>query len=132
MSRGARLALGRGGQVVRHGDGAPPPPPPWLLALLAPPPPVAAPPAGGAPAAPERRLAGLVRAAALAPEGRRNSMAFWAACRLGEAVAEGGLGEAQARALAEEAAKHAGLPAAGAARTAASGVRTGMGGRPGV
>jgi hypothetical protein len=86
----------------------------------------------GPPAAPDRRLAALVRAAALAPEGRRNSLAFWAACRLGEAVAEGVLGEAQARAMAEEAARHAGLPAAEAARTAASGVRSGMGGRPGA
>ncbi len=121
------------GYVFVRGGSAPPPPP-WLLDLLSPPPRPCAPSVaaafGGARAAPDRRLAALVRAAAVAPEGQRNRLAFWAACRMGEAVREGLLGEAQARAMAEEAAKHAGLPAAEAARTAASGVRSGMEGRP--
>lgn len=107
-----------------------PQPPPWLLDLMsASSAPAASPTAasfGDATTTSERRLAALVRAAASAPVGQRNRLAFWAACRMGEAVREGWLGETQARAMAEEAAKCAGLPSSEAARTAASGVRAGM------
>jgi AraC-like DNA-binding protein len=69
-----------------------------------------------------RSLAGLVRGVATAPEGERNNVAFWAACRAGEMVAAGLLDSETAVALITEAAVRAGLPQPAAMRTAFSGV----------
>lgn len=103
-------------------------PPGWLLELFDPPrPPKVVPAPGCFEGRPCRRLAGMVRVAACAAEGRRNAVLFWAACRLGEAVTEGVLNEAAAVVMAEEAGIIAGLPAAEARRTARSGVAVGMG-----
>ena len=74
-----------------------------------------------------RALAGLLRRIASAPEGDRNSLAFWGACRAGEMVAAGLLGAETAVAVIAEAATRAGLSHAEATRTAASGVRAGRG-----
>lgn len=103
-------------------------PPGWLFDLFdRPASPKVLPEPGGLEGRLCRRLAGLVRVAARAAEGRRNAVLFWAACRLGEAVAKGLLGEVAAVAMAQEAGLIAGLPAAEARRTALSGIRTGMG-----
>jgi hypothetical protein len=71
----------------------------------------------------DHSLAGLVRTVALAPEGERNRITFWAACRAGEMVASGLLPGERAAAIIAEAAARAGLPAAEARRTAISGIR---------
>jgi hypothetical protein len=71
----------------------------------------------------DHSLAGLVRTVALAPEGERNRITFWAACRAGEMVASGLLPSERAAAIIAEAAARAGLPAAEARRTAISGIR---------
>jgi Bifunctional DNA primase/polymerase, N-terminal len=68
-------------------------------------------------------LAGLVRRVAHAREGERNSVAFWAARRMGETVRSGMIGEAAAIALIEHAAVAAGLPQPEARRTAESGIK---------
>ncbi len=109
----------------------PPPPPPWLLDLMAPPP---KPPEErkaytGVPR-PMQQFETLVKFAANATEGQRNSRAYWAACRLGEAVALGKLGESAAVAMIAEAAERAGLSKREAALTAASGVKMGKEARP--
>ena len=69
-------------------------------------------------------LAQLVRMVATAPEGQRNSLTFWAACRAGEMVASGLLDAETAAAMIAEAAIHAGLERPEADRTARSGVET--------
>lgn len=72
-------------------------------------------------------LAGLVRTVAAARNGERNSVAFWGACRAGEMVAAGQLAIDTAIAIIAEAATRSGLSPSEAVRTAASGVRTGLG-----
>jgi Bifunctional DNA primase/polymerase, N-terminal len=73
-------------------------------------------------------LAKLVRLVAGAPEGERNALTFWAACRTGEMVASGLLDAESAAAVIAEAAICAGLARSEAERTARSGVsRTGGG-----
>lgn len=67
-------------------------------------------------------LAAVLRTAAEAPEGQRNAIAFWAACRLGEQVRIGMLDAAEAVELVADAARQAGLPNAEAYSTARSGV----------
>ena len=74
-----------------------------------------------------RSLAGLVRRVATAREGERNCLTFWAGCRAGEMVGSGMLDVGAAIAVIAEAATRAGLPRDEAERTAASGVRTGLG-----
>jgi hypothetical protein len=74
-------------------------------------------------------LARLVRVVAAAPEGLRNRLTFWAACRAGEMVASGLLDAGSAVAVIAEAAILAGLTRAEAERTARSGVRK-TGGHP--
>jgi hypothetical protein len=64
------------------------------------------------------KLAGILRTIARAPEGQRNSIAYWGGCRLAEMVADGTLSGAEAVGLTIEAAGRAGLPAAEAKRTA--------------
>lgn len=68
----------------------------------------------------DNALAGLLRAVATAPEGERNRVLHWAACRLGEHVREGRLaaGEAERILLAASS-----LPVLEARRTIVSGFR---------
>jgi hypothetical protein len=70
-------------------------------------------------------LARLVRRIAVAREGERNNLTFWAACRAGEMVASGLVEAEVAAAVIAEAAMRAGLPRAEAERTARSGIQTG-------
>jgi hypothetical protein len=63
----------------------------------------------------------LERAVARASEGRRNSVLFWAACRVGEVIAAGQINGELAAELLARAAVTAGLPEAEARRTIASG-----------
>jgi hypothetical protein len=59
----------------------------------------------------------LERAVARAPEGRRNGVLFWAACRVGEVIAAGQINSEFAAELLARAAVLAGLPEAEARRT---------------
>jgi Bifunctional DNA primase/polymerase, N-terminal len=69
-------------------------------------------------------LRGLVRLVCGAPEGQRNQILFWAACRAGEAVRRGKADESFVTdVLAIAATKHAGLPQSEAQRTIRSGIR---------
>jgi Bifunctional DNA primase/polymerase, N-terminal len=90
----------------------------WILPrfIQLPPPPVyrRSPDSGPPPAT---AIAGLVRSAATAAEGRRNSILFWAACRMRERMARGDIDGAHGRALLLDAAADAGLPHQEAART---------------
>jgi hypothetical protein len=69
-------------------------------------------------------IAGLVRLVIGARAGERNSLTFWAACRIGEMVASGLLDAKLAAAIITEAAIHTGLPYLEAERTAWSGIGT--------
>ena len=71
----------------------------------------------------DHSLASLIRLVAGAAEGERNSLAYWAACRLGERVASKMIGADTAAAIIAEAAIRAGLPRLEAERTARSGIR---------
>jgi hypothetical protein len=73
------------------------------------------------PAVPASILKPLERAIARAPEERRNSILFWAACRVGEVIAVGQINTELATELLARAAAIAGLPEAEARRTIASG-----------
>jgi hypothetical protein len=68
-------------------------------------------------------LRGLVRFVANAPEGQRNSILFWAACRAGEAVRDGRADEDFVTCVLLEAAAHAGLSLREAQLTIRSGVQ---------
>ena len=104
--------------------------PAWLLQQLAPKQARKAPLdlATASSASQEASLAGLIRFISNASEGRRNDSVFWAACRAGQAVNAKVLSETAAVAMIARAAKEAGLPSREAEKTAASGVKTGMGG----
>jgi hypothetical protein len=106
---------------------APPPAPAWLRAMVTPRP-VARVPVREAREGVrlERKIAGLVRLAAEAPEGERNRILFWTACRLGDAARDGMLSEVAASTLAQEAGRAAGLPSRDVALTVASAIRTAM------
>jgi hypothetical protein len=67
-------------------------------------------------------LRGLIRIVANAPEGQRNSILFWAACRGGEAVRDGKADEGFVTGVLLEAALHAGLDQHSAHKTIASGL----------
>jgi len=99
--------------------------PEWLLSIL-----MTAPrpsPVAFRGRVPDRRqIEALVRTVALAREGDRNSVTFWAACRLGEMVRTRLLDEGRAIALITEAAARSGLEAREAERTAASGLARGL------
>jgi hypothetical protein len=73
----------------------------------------------------ERQIEGLVKTVANAPEGERNSITYWAACRAGELVAAGQMGAGLAIEIIAEAAVRAGLPNFEAKKTAESGVTGG-------
>ena len=72
----------------------------------------------------EDRIAGVVRTIARAPEGQRNSCAFWGACRLAELWGDGYLDFEDAIAIVIEASSRAGLPQVEARRTAESALST--------
>jgi hypothetical protein len=72
----------------------------------------------------DRALLHLIRLIALAREGERNNLTFWAACRAGEMVASGLLNARAAASLIVEAAARSGLPRPEAERTTWSGIRT--------
>jgi hypothetical protein len=69
------------------------------------------------------KLAGILRTIARAHQGERNTVTFRGACRLAEMVAGGMLSQADAVALAIEAASRTGLPNSEARRTAQSALR---------
>jgi hypothetical protein len=73
-------------------------------------------------------LARFVQLVAAAPEGERNGLTYWAACRAGEMVASGLLDAESAVAVIAEAATYAGLTRREAERTARSGIRKTTGG----
>jgi hypothetical protein len=75
----------------------------------------------------DRALSRLVRVVVGAPQGQRNSLAFWAACRAGEMARSGLIGLDTAAAVIASAAVRAGLGQREAERTARSGVYTGAG-----
>ena len=72
-------------------------------------------------------LRGLIRTVATAPEGKRNCILFWAACRAGEAIGGGKLNETLTVELLIRTAARCGLEHKEAANTVRSGVRTGLG-----
>lgn len=68
-----------------------------------------------------KRLRGLVRTVATAPQGVRNSTLFWASCRVAEMVGRGELGKTDAEELMLAAAAYAGLPVRSSLATIRSG-----------
>jgi hypothetical protein len=105
-------------------DVPPAPWPDWLLAMMLSEP-NTAPKHEFAPATAldDSRLAGLARAVAMAPEGQRNSLLYWAGCRVGEAGRNGDVAEAFSAAVLERAAARCGLQLVEARRTIASGMK---------
>jgi hypothetical protein len=73
----------------------------------------------------ERQIEGLIKTVANAPEGERNSITYWAACRAGELVAAGQMGAGLAIEIITVAAVRSGLPNFEAKKTAESGVTGG-------
>ena len=65
-----------------------------------------------------RKIEGIVGTIATAPEGQRNAILHWGACRLSELVHQSILTAGDAFAIAVEAGSRAGLPFAEASRTA--------------
>ena len=72
----------------------------------------------------DHTIARLLRTVAGASAGERNSLTFWAACRIGEMVRTGLLEARIAAATVAEAATRAGLSYSEAERTAWNGIRT--------
>jgi hypothetical protein len=95
--------------------------PAWLLAQLKPKTP---PPPSPLVIPDERRLQQLLRCVASAPEGQRNAITYWGACRLAEMVATDLISTNDAMALIVDAATAAGLPHNEAIATARSALRT--------
>jgi hypothetical protein len=69
------------------------------------------------------KINGVIRVIARAPEGQRNCVAFWGACRLRELVDQGALDRNEAIELVVEAASRCGLPPLEARRTARSALK---------
>jgi|SRR5262245_45487316 len=111
------------GLPVLH-DGKPACWPSWLLAQAKPKPP--APPSRRSISNDDDRLLPILRTVATAPEGQRNDLAFWGACRLAEMVVVGRISANDAVTLIIAAAMAAGLPHNEAMATARSGLRTAM------
>jgi hypothetical protein len=105
-------------------DAPPAPWPQWLLEVLWPATASTAAAETGRATLDQPRLEGLLRRLVFTPEGRRNGVLYWAACRFGEAICEGEIGAPVAEALLVHAALRAGLPETEARRTIASGFRT--------
>ena len=97
-----------------HDHSPPAPWPQWLHDALAPPPPPE--PRHAGPPAAEAAIAGIVRRVATAAEGQRNTVVFWAACRL----LERGLRHAEVEALLLHTARATGLPDSEIRRTITS------------
>jgi hypothetical protein len=99
----------------------------WLLpSLMTPPVPPPPPYPKAARQITDRAIDGVVRTVAMAPEGQRNAITYWAAHRLRECVAQGKLAEGLARDLLIEAAARAGLTSREASLTFASAMRGGV------
>lgn len=97
--------------------------PAWLEpAKPAPAPKATRPAADGAPAT-LPAIVGLIRTVALAPQGQRNAVTYWAACRMRENVDDGKISAGLARELLLEAAARTGLSMIEAARTFDSAMR---------
>ena len=104
------------------------PPVPWpnrLLEMIWPPTQKAQRPTPEAAGSDAQVLERLSRRVIHTPEGQRNSMLFWAACRVGEAIRSGRIDERCGTAVLTGAAVQAGLPEEEAKRTIVSGLRTG-------
>jgi hypothetical protein len=99
--------------------------PDWLIEALTPPKPEAMPAAQRpkTPSAAKAKIEGIVGTVATAREGQRNSLVYWGACRLAELVKQAVITQADAIALAIEAARQAGLSPKEAQRTVASAFR---------
>jgi hypothetical protein len=98
--------------------------PDWLKpAKPGPAPKVARPAADGARATLPAIL-GLIRTVELAPQGQRNAVTYWAACRMRENVDDGKISAGLARELLLEAAARTGLPTVEAGRTIDSAFRS--------
>jgi hypothetical protein len=101
-------------------------PAPWPAALIAALLPKPTPPPAGRSMSPhhqERAIDGSLRLVAAAPEGQRNALLFWAACRLSDYVRKDLLDVAEAERLLVGAAMAAGLKESEARTTALSGLR---------
>ncbi len=107
-------------------DAPPAPWPDWLLEALLRRATALGAAAVSGPATPldHRRLEGLLRKLAFAPEGQRNGLLYWSACRLGEAIGKGEIAPDIGEAVLLRAALRAGLPKDEARRTIASGFKT--------
>jgi hypothetical protein len=104
------------------------PPAPWPGRLVAellpkPKPPVAVLPRVKTNVHADLAIEGVLRLIATAAEGERNSVLHWSACRLGERVRAGQIGQREAEALLVAAAAAAGLAEREARATARSGLR---------
>lgn len=99
--------------------------PAWLLEALAPNP-IAARPLRGRVTSRKnlRSIAGVLATVAEAPEGNRNNVTFWAACRTAEMVRAGWFSSETAADALLEAASQCGLPYHAALATIRSGLRT--------
>jgi hypothetical protein len=73
----------------------------------------------------ESKIAGIIRAVAGAPEGQRNQLTFWGACRLAELVVQNRMDRSTAIDLIVEAASRTGISRMEASRTAQSAFRSG-------
>jgi hypothetical protein len=102
-------------------DAPPTPWPDWLLDLLRP----APPPPPRAVIPDDLQICRILARVSAAQEGERNSITFWAACRLGEMTASGLLSESDALALVVDTATSSGLPYREALTTARSGLKRG-------
>jgi hypothetical protein len=119
-----------GGYIIHwpsHGlpvlsDAPPAPWPDWLLQEFRPKPRPSTPSSPPIVCRGDGWLRGLVRTVVGAAEGQRNSILFWASCRAGEAVRNGGADETFVTDVLAEAAGRAGLSRAEACRTIQSGM----------
>ena len=106
-------------------DAPPAPWPRWLIDALFPPIRIAARITPVTMASDVQILERLARRVIHTPESQRNSVLFWAACRVGEAIRSEKIDERCGFAVLSGAALRAGLPASEAKGTIASGIRTG-------
>lgn len=110
------------GLEVLHADVLAPAPD-WVIEALKPPPePVRDHATINTPVHARAKLSGIVRTVATAPEGQRNAITYWGACRMAEMVEAGTLARDTAIRLVVEAASRCGLPSVEAQRTAQSGL----------
>jgi hypothetical protein len=98
----------------------------WIIKALRQPKPV---PRPHRPIKPDKvygALRGIIWAMAQAPEGERNNIAYWGACRLAELADQQVMSREDAIGIAIEAASRSGLPNVEATRTARSAIRRGQ------